>query len=135
MQISNNFNTNFGALFGKKEITTKYGKNNDVEITTIQHVYPFKDEFQSKKDMRDWLRDLRQSSFYKQQNEASFGVSKKYSVIIEPALPFSKETFEHAKKDGVQLLHDPSSFYTVTNRYEGYYPAYTFENGKFECVV
>ena len=43
MQISNNFNTNFGALFGKKEITTKYGKNNDVEITTIQHVYPFKD--------------------------------------------------------------------------------------------
>ena len=135
MKISNNFNTNFGALFGKKEVTTTFKKNREVQIKTIQHVYPFKDEFKTKEDMHNWLDELKESSFYKEQNNSSYGVDKKFSVVIEPELPFSKETFEMAKKDGVQLLHDPDDFYSVVERYDGYYPSYTFENGKFDCII
>jgi len=135
MKISNNFNTNFGALFGKKEVMTTYKKNRDVKINTIQHIHPFKDEFKTKDEWQNWLKEFKESSFYKQQNDSSFGVEKEYHVFLEPSLPFTRETFEKAKKDGVQLLHDPDDFYSVVTRYDGYYPAYTFENGKFDCII
>ncbi|MBQ4646124.1 MAG: hypothetical protein IJB79_02125 [Candidatus Gastranaerophilales bacterium] len=135
MKVSNNFNTNFGALFGKKEVTSTYMKDRSVKISTLQHVYPFKDEFKSKEEMYNWLEELKESSFYKEQNNSSHGVIKNFSVVIEPELPFTKETFECAKRDGVQLLHNPSDFYSVTSKYYGYYPSYTFENGRFDCII
>jgi len=135
MKISNNFNTSFGALFGKKEVLTRYKKDRSVKIKTLQHVHPFKDEFKTKEEMYNWLNDFRNSTFYKEQNNSSIGMEKEFSVIIEPELPFDRATFERAKKDGIELLPNPDEFYSVVARYEGYYPAHTFEDGKFDCIV
>ena len=43
MKIANNYNMNFGALLGKKEVVTRYYKDRCMKIRTFQHVYPFKD--------------------------------------------------------------------------------------------
>lgn len=135
MKVTNNFNNNFGALLGKKEVVTRYYKDRGIKIHTFQHVYPFKDEFKSKEEMQNWLKDIKQSSFYKSQDNSSCGVVKEATIILEPELPFTREIFEKAKKDGVELIPNPEEFYSVVETYEGYYPAYTFEDGKFNCII
>lgn len=135
MKVTNNFNNNFGALLGKKEVVTRYYKDRGMKIRTFQHIHPFKDEFKSSEEMQKWLEDIKQSSFYKTQDGSSFGVIKEATFIMEPELPFTKEVFEMAKKDGIELIPNPQDFYSVTETYEGYYPAYTFENGKFDCII
>ena len=135
MKITNSFNNNFGALFGKKETITRYYPNNQIKIRTFQYVHPFKDEFKTSEDMKKWLDSYKETSFYKRQNTSIFGTQKELIISFGPELPFTKETYEAARKDGVELLRNPDEFYSVVERHEGYFPAYTFENGNFNCII
>ena len=135
MRITNSFNLNFAALFGKKEITTHYNKDGSMRVDTIQHVYPFRNEFKSEEDKIAWIESLRATSFYKNQNNSLYGVDKNYKVVIEPELCFSQEIFEQAKKDGVDLLKNRPDFYSVVTKSEGYYPSIMFSDGKFDCLA
>ena len=135
MKITNSFNNNFGALFGRKEITTHYNKDGSMEMSTIQHVHPFKDEFKTEVDKEKWLNEFKQSGFYETRNNSKYGLKKEYKVVIEPSLPFAREVFEMAKKDGIDLLFNQSDFYSVSTKNTGYCPAVIFDNGKFDCLA
>ena len=135
MKVLNTFNNNFGALLGKKEVTTFHNKDGSMNINTVQLIHPFKGEFKSEEDKNNWLEEFKKSCYYLNQNGSAWGVEKKYEIKIAPELPFSEDVFKKAKADGVQLLFNPDEFYSVTTKNIGYYPSVTFSNGKFDCLA
>lgn len=135
MKITNSFNNNFGALFGKRKVVINYDKNRNAKQTTVQYIHPFKDEFKNEGDKDAWLKSFYESEFYKTCTTGSKNLTKEYQVVMCSELPFTKEVFVKAKKDGVDLLADIPDFYAVTTIEQGYSPSVIFENNKFDCLA
>ena len=127
MQVSKISGVSFGALLGKKEITYNHGSGMD-SVKLVQHVHPFKDEFQSSEKMQISADEIAtKDPFVKKLMEISGNC--KSEVIVEDALPFTKEEFIHAKQcpkaaDVSQKALDfiDSDYNTTIITHKGYFP-------------
>lgn len=126
MQISKNNSVSFGALLGKKEITYHHGSGID-SIKIVQHVHPFKDEFQSGKEKPISVDEIaKKDPFVKKLMEAR--VTCRPEVAVEKALPFTKDEFIRAKqcpkapdvsKEALDFID--SGYNTTTITHKGYF--------------
>lgn len=139
-----NNQTNFGMLMGKKDVTYYYGKS-DNKVTTVQHLYPFKDEFKSAKDV-DWaLTQFKRSDFFKEQNtpDEKTGDIRTYKLSVEKTLPFTRQEFiRTVKYPNSYMVSKPaeefikSKEYNATNiKYTGFMPAKLVNEGQIERII
>lgn len=135
MKITNSFNNNFGALFGKRTIITSCREDATADSHTIQYVYPFKNEFKTEAQKKAWLEKAKDSNFYKSCNCETSRLRKTYEIVLQPELPYTKEIFIKAKQDGVDLTFVIPDFYAVTTIEKGYRPALMYDGDKFECFA
>ncbi len=120
MQISKINNVSFGAYVGETEVKYYCGSGID-SSKTIQHIYPFKDEFKSREDQDDAVKAyIHSDSFIKTVSAplAASGITKNTNdgaseidgkvylpylglhtaeVVVEDTLPFTKEEYLRAR--------------------------------------
>ena len=97
MRISNNFQTNFKALIGKREIYRFQGSGTD-SVSYVQYIHPFKDEYKSQKELDNAVERFQNSGFSNKFNKSPLRPFTKFKVIVESTLPFTKEEFKFAEQ-------------------------------------
>ncbi len=97
MRISNNFQQNFKALMGKREIYRHQGSGVD-SVKYIQHVHPFKDEYKSQAELDCAVDKFMLGNFSNKFNKSPYRPYTKFEVVVEPTLPFTKDEFIFAQE-------------------------------------
>ena len=139
-----NNQTSFGMLMGKKDVTYHHGKDTNT-ISTVQHLYPFKDEFKSAEEVERALTQFKRSSFYKEQNEPDSDTKelRKYSLALEKTLPFTREEFcrtliapkaYNSSKAAFDFMRS-KEYDTTTIKHTGLLCAKIVNEGNIEYVV
>ena len=139
MNISKINAVNFGALLGKKEVNYYHGSGLD-KMKTIQHIYPFKDEFVNSKSQKEEMEKFKKTNYYSFQ-EISQGISKsEYEIAVEKPLDFTKEEFLQAKqhprskdvsKKALEFIKS-DEYNTTKIKHFGAYPTIFVQDGQVE---
>ena len=132
----------FSALLGKKEVMYTR-KGNSTLVHTLQYVYPFKDEFVTKADKEKWVEEFKKTPFYQKQNTSTNDMQKRYDIVVEPALSFTKEQMCYAKSHpdssrasmNARLFLNSDNYCTTVTRNYGEYPVAMFDGQVFDCIV
>ena len=141
MKVSGVNNISFKALLGKKEVIHYHGSGID-SVRTIQHVYPFKDEFKSAAEQDKAMEKFRESSFVKNRNFKSDLMQRRLDIVCEDTLPFTKVEYLIAKQcpnmEGVSqqaldfVKSDEHS--TTITKHVGFFPCEEIIDGEIKSI-